>query len=296
MTLTKKLLGVVPKNIKAQTGFTLIELLVVVAILAILASFLFSGLIIFHRRSLIDATGQEIINTLRLAQNKTLSSEGASSFGVHFATWRFVLFKGSVYNPSASDNEIHDLLAGMEISQIGLGGGSDVVFERLTGNAEQDGFIRAELIQDSTKNTIIYIDSSGAISSLSSSASDTNRLKDTRHVHVLYSQSTKNATTLTLTFPNDGVIQNISYQGGLNPGKTQFNWSGTISVAGADQKITIHSHALTDSATLFCLHRDRRDNSKALNISLDSQNLINYTATGITTKGTSLWAGNPEIQ
>jgi len=281
---------------KKQSGFTLIEFLIVVAVLVILASILFSSIIFFHRRSLIDATNQEIINALRLAQNKTLSSEGASSFGVHFETWRFVLFKGDVYNPSASDNEVHDLLTGMEIAQIGLGGGSDVIFERLTGNAAQAGFIKAELIQDSTKNTLIYVDSSGTISSLDSSASDTNRLKDSRHVHVLYSQNTKNAAALTLTFPNDGVVQSISYQSGLNSGKTQFSWSGTISVAGADQKITIHSHGLTDSATLFCFHRDRRDNSKALNISLDSQNLINYTADGIATKGTSLWAGNPETQ
>ena len=55
-------------------------------------------------------------------------------------------------------------------------------------------------------------------------------------------------------------------------------------------------HELSDIETIFCIHRDRRYNSKALDISLDGQNLINYTAAGVTSQGTSFWAGAPDLQ
>jgi prepilin-type N-terminal cleavage/methylation domain-containing protein len=276
-------------------GFTLIELIIVVGIFLLLVALVVPALVFFKRQSLLDSTAQEIFNTLRLAQNKTLSSEGASSFGVYFETNKFTLFKGAVYSAGAPDNEIHNLDTTLRISEINLGG-SQVVFDRLSGTTANSGFLKIESVQDSTKNKYVYIENSGTVSLSSVSASDASRFKDSRHIHVLYSQNTQSAANLVLYFSNDNFTQNINYQNGLNADKTQFFWEGTVTVGGVDQKLKIHTHSLTASATQFCFHRDRRFNSKALNISLDGQNLINYTATGTTTKGISLWASDPQIQ
>jgi len=284
------------RSIKQKNGFVLIELLVVIGIMGLMMALLYVNLGFFQKGKTVDEAANEIVRTLRLAQSKTLSSEGDSSFGVYFETDRFTLFKGAVFNPGAPDNEVHQLNSALKISEINLGGPSATVFERLTGALPTSGSVKLELVNASSTNKTIFVDASGAISLSSDVPSDANRIKDSRHTHVLYSQNTKTASTLALVFPNDSFTQNIDYRANLNADKSQFYWEGRVTVGGSVQVLKIHSHQLTDTSTLFCIHRDRRFNSKALNISLDGQNLIDYTANGTTTQGTSLWAGAPQWQ
>ena len=284
------------KNQKTLTGFTLIELLVVIAILTLAAGMVMPNFNFFQRQNTLDIATQEIINTLRLAQNRTIASEGATNYGVYFAPDRFTLFTGQTFNPGAATNQEHVLNPSLLISQINLTSSSTVAFERLTGLASGYGSIRIQIASDASKNKTIYIGSNGIINLTSSSASDNNRVKDSRHTHVLYSQNAQNASTLSLNWSADGVTENIDFQTYLNAGRTEFNWEGTIDVNGSPQQLKIHTHSLTGTAALFCFHRDRRFNSKAVNISLDSQNLINYSAAGTTTPGASIWVGEPELQ
>jgi len=282
---------------EAKKGFSLIEILVVIGILSILVGFVLVIMNSFQKERVLDATAEEIINSLRLAQSKTLASEGASPYGIYFENDRFTLFKGAFFDSASPDNLVHQLPTTLLISQINLTDGtSSVAFERLTGYAEAEGTIKIEMASDASQNKIIYIDSSGTVSLASGIVDDSVRIKDSRHVHVLYSQNTKSAATLTLFFPNDGYSESIDYQTFLNAGKTEFSWEGTITVGWVDQKLKIHTHELSDSETIFCIHRDRRYNSKALDIYLDGQNLINYTAVGVMSQGTSFWAGAPDLQ
>lgn len=280
-----------------QNGFTLIELLVAIAVLILAAGFVLPGFNFWQRQSALDIATQEIINTLRLAQNKTLASEGATNYGVYFAPDRFTLFTGQTFNPGSITNQEHILNPSLFISQINLTSSSiTVVFERLTGFTSSYGSIKIQIINDASKNKTIYINANGIINLTSSSASDDNRIKDSRHAHVLYSQNAQNASILSLSWPADGVTENINFQTYLNADRTEFNWEETINVNGSPQQLKIHTHSLTGTAALFCFHRDRRFNSKTVNISLDSQNLINYSAAGAATPGASIWAGEPEFQ
>lgn len=281
---------------KLQRGFSLIEILIVIAIIAVIATIAVVSLKSFQKSRNLDLAGEEIINTLRLAQSKTLASEGAQSFGVYFSNPQFILYEAGTGQIPPS-GETHSLSLGIIISQVNLSGGNQAVeFERLTGLASSTGSIKIELSDDSSKNKFIYIDSSGTISLSSTNPSDTDRLKDSRHVHVLFSQNTKNAASLVLNFPDDSYNETIDFQDYLNADKTSFDWEGVVSVNSVNQRIKIHSHELNDSATMFSINRDRRFNSKALNIFLDGENLINYTASGTTTPGSSVWAGAPEWQ
>jgi len=278
-------------------GFSLIEILIVVSVLTILAGLMAPGFNFFKQQSTLDGATQEIIQTLRLAQNKTLASEGDSNFGVYFETYKFVIFKGSVYSAASTTNEVHHLDSSLNISSLSFSGSANsVVFDRLTGTTANYGSLIVRQANDASTNKTIYIDSSGIIALATSLADDTSRQKDSRHAHVLFSQNVKTASTLALVFPDNAVTENINFQTYLNAGQTEFSWEGTVAVGGQNQELKIHTHSLTDTETLFCIHRDRRDNTKSLNINLDGQNLINYAANGVVTGGSSAWSGTPQIQ
>ncbi len=280
---------------KSLTGFTLVEILVVVGIIGVLAASVLAGLNYFSRQEELDTTAQEVLTALRLAQNRTLASEGSSNYGVYFEAGQFTLFKGGAYIPGAVDNQVHVLPSRLTFSSINILG-STALFERLTGASVNAGSVRLESVGDSSKFRVIYIDSSGSVGLAASAPTDADRETDSRHVHVAYGQNVKRSDTLRVSFSGGSVIQDIDFQTYLNSGQTEFNWEGTISVGGADQVLHIHSHGLTDSSVVFCFHRDRRLNSASLDVSLDGQNLINYSAAGALTQGTSIWAGAPEMQ
>lgn len=277
-------------------GFTLIEILVVVALIALLATAVVVSTVSFRSQIDLNTAAQNILNTLRIARAKTLASESASQYGVYFESGQYVLFKGTSYNPPASDNEFHSLPSGFEIANVSIGGGNEAIFQRLTGITSQSGSVDVRQISDPAKSKTIVIDPSGEVAfSGTVQAPAGTRVTDTRHVHVDYSRDVRSAVTLSLAFPGFSTT-NISFQNYLNADKTEFNWEGTILVNGQNQVLKIHSHSLTSSAVQFSIHRPRPQNTEAVQINLDGENLINYAADGTATKGSSLFVSNPQIQ
>lgn len=71
-------------NLLPNKGFTLIELLVVIAITVALATISAVNFAGYRNKQDLDLTGREIISVLRNAQNRSISQESGSRFGVHF--------------------------------------------------------------------------------------------------------------------------------------------------------------------------------------------------------------------
>lgn len=283
-------------------------MLIVIGIIGILVAFAFPAYRFFQKESDLTNLSVEIVNTIRLAQNKTLASERASQYGVYFDQItipnRYILFKGGSYGSrDASFDEIHKFSSFVEISEMNLAGGvSEVVFNRVSGETLQSGNIFLRLKIDPTKIKTIYIESSGRVDLVSSpTPSDEERIKDSRHVHFTYNQDARNAATLHLIFLNyPADNSDIDFQANLNPGKTKFYWEGSVLVGPVgnktEQKLFIQTHSLDLTAAQFSVHRDRRYNDNALEITLDDQNLIHYTADGQTTKGSSVHVTDPQWQ
>lgn len=301
-------------NNNFRDGFTLVEILVIVGIMVILIALAIPSYRFFQQESDLVNNTEEIINTLRLAQNKTLASERASQYGVYFdqstSPQQYTLFKGSNYaSRDISFDEVRKLSKSIEISEINFnGGGSEVIFDRISGTTSQHGYISIRLKDNPAKTKTVYIANSGKVELTSpSTPSDTERIKDSRHVHFNYNQNVQNAVTLRLVFP-DYLSDNydIPFQNYLNADKTEFSWEGIVSVgpdgSKTEQRLKIHTHSLTVMATQFCIHRplspDQSYNDKALNILLDTEELIKYAsdAKGTTTKGSSIWIEEPELQ
>jgi len=278
-----------------EKAFTLIEILVVIAVITILVAVIVGVYSSFRSKIDLDTNSQMILNTLRLAQSKTLASEGASNYGVHFEQEKCVLFKGNVYNPVAPDNRFYDFSSRLEIPALGIslnGGGGEVIFDRITGYTSQFGTIKLQLKKDTNKYRIIKIEKSGEVSIAGAAIPllDT-RVTDSRHIHFIYNRNIDTLSEIiTLTF-NGTTDEDIKISDFIIGG--QFNWEGTVDVGGDEQKIHIHTHWLNDPVlgTQFCIHRDRRYNNKTLIVTISgdgSGDLIRYAADGQELRGTSI--------
>jgi len=273
-------------------GITFVELLVIVSILSILAAISASTFRFFSKETDLNNNTGEIINTLRLAQNKTLASEGASKYGAYFdnttTPHQYTLFKGDNYlGRDNSFDEISKLPNSLEIYEIDLAGGNEVVFNRVTGTAIQAGKISLRVKTDLTKTKTIYIENSGQVSLTISSVPANGRINDARHTHFDLGWSIQNATTLKFYFPNIPQTEMVNMADYFNADKTEFDWEGTFSVGGADQVFRVHTHSLDAFNTLCCVHRNR-NNGK------NNQEVIIYIVDGGVDKDIAHYLADPD--
>ncbi|MDB5259162.1 MAG: seg [Candidatus Taylorbacteria bacterium] len=127
-----------PRN----SGFSLIEILVVIAISGLLSAITLGVFVTFQKSKGLSSDTETVVETLRQARSQSLSSKDSSAYGVHFSTSKITLFTGSTYATTSSSNLNFDLVATDAVLSISLfGGGSNVVFNRVTGETGQYGTV-----------------------------------------------------------------------------------------------------------------------------------------------------------
>lgn len=288
-------------------SFTLIEVLIIIGIMAILMALTVPVYNSFQKELDLNNSAEEIINILRVAQNKTLASEGASQYGVYFfdsAPYQTVMFKGENYvSRDSSFDKIYKLPSATEIYEINLaGGGSEVVFNRINGETSQAGNLGLRLINEPSKIKIIYIENSGQIALSSVSSPSNDRLEDSRHIHFNLGWSIQNATLLKFYFPDISQTEQIDMLNFFNVGKTDFNWQNTFSVGGTDQIFQVHTHSLDAFNTSLCIHRDRsqgRTNEEVIIYIVDGgldKDIAHYLADAADSVSEGSYGGTKEIQ
>jgi prepilin-type N-terminal cleavage/methylation domain-containing protein len=145
-------------------GFTLIEILIAITVMISLVAIVSNIFLSFDRHQALDRDTAKVISVLEKARQLTLFSKEASQYGVRLETSQIILFKGDMYQAGASNNSLTKLHSKVSISAYNLnGGGDDVVFERLTGETDQDGSITLQSTQDLTKTKTINIEKTGLI-------------------------------------------------------------------------------------------------------------------------------------
>ena len=145
-------------------GVTLIELLFSAAVIVLLAVITFGVFSNFKKSNDLYSATESGLAMLGEARSKTLSSLNSSQYGVYFASDRVVFFVGTSYATSSPGNNEVILSSNIEISSILLnGGGSIVVYKRLTGETDEYGAITLRLKSDTTQTRTIIILASGSI-------------------------------------------------------------------------------------------------------------------------------------
>ena len=147
-----------------QSGLTIIEIMIAVSVVVVLAALSFQVFNVFIKRQALDKDAQKIASMLKEARSATLASRANSVYGVHFVATRTVMFKGTVFIESDSNNRELSLNPRVQITVTNLnGGGSDIIFDRLTGATDQYGSITLSLVASTSITKIISIEETGIV-------------------------------------------------------------------------------------------------------------------------------------
>ena len=147
-----------------QSGLTIIEIMIAVSVVVVLAALSFQVFNVFIKRQALDKDTQKIVSMLKEARSATLASRSNSVYGVHFVATRTVMFKGTVFIESDSNNRELSLNPRVQITVTNLnGGGSDIIFDRLTGATDQYGSITLSLVASTSITKIISLEETGIV-------------------------------------------------------------------------------------------------------------------------------------
>lgn len=149
---------------KNDKGFSIAEIVVVVAILSLITATAIFSFGAFNTRQALDKDSLAVLATLNDARSRTLSSQNASQYGVHLEEFQVVLFVGGSYLAGDPQNEEVVLSGHTHISSFSLiGGGSDIIFSRLTGATSKSGTIVLALRNDGAATKTITVYATGII-------------------------------------------------------------------------------------------------------------------------------------
>jgi len=147
-----------------QRGITLTEIIISVAIITLISTIIVMNIGGFRERQIFDTEVRKVVTLLQEARNRTLAGRDAFQYSVHFDTNQAVLFRGSSYSSSDTLNEFLTLNPILQFSNISLnGGGSNVVFQKLTGKTNQFGSTTISFITSASTSETIIINASGLI-------------------------------------------------------------------------------------------------------------------------------------
>ncbi len=270
-------------------GVTLVEFLIVIGIISILVATAVISAFTFRANTELTTSTNNFMEDVRSVQSQTLASENDSSYGVHLEESRYTLFRGSDFaSRNTAFDEVRVLPPRVEFASWSLGGGDDLVFDRVTGSTQNSGTVTLSLISAPSQTKTVNLSPSGKIflSGIQPALSDT-RITDTRHVHYTLGWSMESSTTMRLFFDSSpDVTEDIPIQSYISGSK--FDWSGTVDVNGSNQVLHIHTHVLDSFDTILSVHRELDENDRPLDISVDSTLITSYDVLGNATPATGV--------
>ncbi len=146
------------RNSSLKRGFTLIELFTVIAGIGILSALFIPIGLRYYQNVAVNETVLVTLNSLKYAQSKALFSQNDTSSGIKFQEYNYIIFSGESFEER---EEIHDKRVYLPTGiSVGMTEGEEIIFEKGTGETEEDLFVFVNLNND---ERIIEITSKGKV-------------------------------------------------------------------------------------------------------------------------------------
>lgn len=131
---------------KNETGVSLIEIVIAIALFAIIIGASIPMYRNVYTKNDLDTNVSKLLKTIRLTQSRAMNGEGNDKYGLYLdmssVPNKYVVFKGSSYDPNNAANESYDLSTHITFSNIDLNnGGQELIFEKYSGNTDKYGTI-----------------------------------------------------------------------------------------------------------------------------------------------------------
>jgi type II secretory pathway pseudopilin PulG len=152
--------------LKDAGGFTLLETLIVMAIGILLGAFSFFAITHFNAVRDLDLAASSMVSFVRDAQQKAISQESSSDWGVHFenpsGARGFYALYSTLYSIGATSTAV--LPATVEFFDPSVGNHEEAHFEKITGVPTTTASVTLRLVSDPSETRIITINTNGSIS------------------------------------------------------------------------------------------------------------------------------------
>lgn len=273
---------------KFRGGFSLIEVLIAVFLLGAIAVLSVGIFRTVTRHTALREAANLTIETIRTARERTLAAVNDQQHGVHLDTNAITLFEGPTYVQGAASNEVKTLPPGIDVATIAIAGGSDILFDRVTGTTANTGTFLVRLADETGTAETVQVHASGQVGTLSTVPPESDRLVDDRHLHFDLGWSILGATTMTVTFHNQpaaDVSYDIDMVEYFTVSPDAFSWSASLDAYSATHTLAVSTVSLDAGNTILDIHRDGRLNSAAVTIAIDGKEIVSYDASGNATVG-----------
>lgn len=146
-------------------GISILEVVVAISIITLMSVLVYAPFNDFRAQKTLDASVEKILSAFSQAHLDTISSKNNNQYGVHIAAGEVVYFTGPTYATGTATNLIFTLPPAIEIYSISLtGGGSDVLYQRLSGATNQNGTFKLRPKGRVSPVTTITVNKTGATS------------------------------------------------------------------------------------------------------------------------------------
>ncbi len=142
----------------------MLEMIMVLAIGVVLIGIITSSFVTLGATQGLSGNTESVASLIRQARAMTFSSAADLQYGVHLDTTQAVLFQGPSYSASNSSNVVVSLGSKVTISSVTLyGGGSNIIFNRLTGETGNYGTTTLALVASPSVQKLIVVSPTGTV-------------------------------------------------------------------------------------------------------------------------------------